>query len=318
MPSAKRTSFGLLGVIALALAACGDDGDGTQASTDGGRSDWPETVSYATLPTADADVIARHEPFEAYMGECLDHPFELFTGSSYVAVVEAMRTDSVHVAKFGPFAYILAADRADAEAFATGTADPDDATYRSLIITLEGNGIDSADDLKGKSFAFADPASTSGHIIPRTMLIEEWGVTNDEFEEQLGDMIHVGGGEAIVSSVLNEEVAAGALSENFWVGQVEEGDDYADHPNYDDLVVFRESDDLPRALEAYDANLPDDLKEQLEECFLDAIDHEELSEFFTEFGYDAGYVPAEDSTYDVIRDAADKLGMGPEELLNQD
>lgn len=317
MPNAKRTSFGLFGVAAIVLAACGDDGN-TNESANGDRSDWPETISYATLPTADAEVVARHEPFETYMGECLDHSFELFTGSSYVAVVEAMRTDSVHVAKFGPFAYILAADRANAEAFATGTADADDPTYRSLIITLGKHGFESAEDLKGTSFAFADPASTSGHIIPRTMLIDEWGITNDEFEDQLGDMLHVSGGEAIITSVLNEEVTAGALSENFWINQVQGSDEYTGHDNYDDLVVFRESEDLPRAVEAYRADLADSLKEQLNQCFLDAINQEELADFFTEYGYDAGYVPAEDASYDVIRDAAEKLGMSPEDLLNQE
>lgn len=296
----------------LVAGACGgDDSSATSAS----GSEWPETISYATLPTADATVVQQYEPFRAYMERCLDHPFELFTGTTYVAVVEAMRTGSVHVAKFGPFAYILAADRAGAEAFATGTADPDVTTYNSVVITLEKHGLTDLQDLRGQSIAFADPASASGHIFPRAMMIDAWGVTNAEFEDNVGDMKFVSGGESIVMSVLNEEVAAGALSSNFWDTQIE---NYSSHENFDQLTGLAESDPIPRAVEAYDSDLPEDLKERLSECFIDVVNQEELADFREESTYEAGYVPIDDSAYDVVRTAAENLDMSPEQLLEQD
>lgn len=317
MPATTRKTLIFLAGAALALTACAG-GDTGAASTADGRSDWPDTISYATLPTADSRIAQQYEPFRDYMEQCLDHPFELFTGTTYVSVVEAMRTGNVHAAKLGPFAYILAVDRAGAEAFATGTSDPDVTTYNSLIITLRKHGFDSLDDLRGQSFTFADPASASGHIFPRAMMIDAWGVTNEEFESQLSDMKHVSGGESIVMSVLNEEVSAGALSSNFWTNQVEGGTNYADHPNFEQLVVLQESDPIPRAVEAYKSDLPDNLKEQINKCFTDVVNQDELATFLEETGYSAGYVPINDSDYDVVRKTAESLDMGPEELLQQD
>lgn len=149
----------------LLLAACGEDLDNSGSGEDKGKESWPETVQYGLLPTDDVnDLVSEFTPFEDYMGKCLDHPFELFTGTDYTAMIEAMRTDNIHLSRFGPFSYILAAERAGAEAAMIAVADESEPTYSSLILTLEGNGIDEIADLEGKRFAFVDPTSSSGHL----------------------------------------------------------------------------------------------------------------------------------------------------------
>src|SRR6185295_10952209 len=45
-------------------------------------------------------------------------------------------------------------------------------SYFSVISVKKGNGINSMADLRGKSLNFVDPASTSGHLVPKTDLIK--------------------------------------------------------------------------------------------------------------------------------------------------
>jgi phosphonate transport system substrate-binding protein len=114
-------------------------------------------------------------------------PITYFTGTSYSAVIEAMRAKRVDAMQVGPFAYLLAVQEANAEALAIGVttrAEPGkfDPTirdsYYSVISVKKGSGINKIDDLKGKNFNFVDPASTSGHLVPKTFFLNR-GINPD-------------------------------------------------------------------------------------------------------------------------------------------
>ena len=89
------------------------------------------------------------------------------TGTSYTAVIEAMRAHRIDVANFGAFSYVLAHEVAGADAVAT-FAGPDGkpGSYFATITTWPGSGLKTLQDVKGKAFGFSDPASTSGHLVP--------------------------------------------------------------------------------------------------------------------------------------------------------
>lgn len=323
-----RNAAGPMAVAAtmVLLAACGqgsdggatDDGATTTVETadeDEGNGQWPETVTYGLLPTEDSAALElRYDPFEEYMAACLDHPFELFTGTNYTAMIEAMRGGNIDVAKLGPFSYIFAAERADAEALVQELTLDGEAFYTSQFATLESSGFSSLADLEGQPLAFVDPASTSGHLFPRALLIDEIGVTDDELEDWLGEVVFSGGHDASLLAVLNGDVAVAPVSSVAWVRNVDDGD-LGDHPNADELVVLAETRDIPRTVEAVQGDLPDDLKTAIADCFTGIADDPEMADFLEDFS--AGYIPTEDSNYDVIRDTAEALGMGPEELLEE-
>lgn len=328
----NRKILVILAMFGLLIAACGESLDETepdQGSADGGasgdRSGWPETIQYGLLPTDDMDdLVALYTPFEEYMATCLDHPFKLFTGTNYTAMVEAMRTGNLHISRFGAFSYILAHDRAGAEAIAVPVADPDDATYRSLIITLKSHGFSSLADLEGTTFSFVDPASTSGHLFPRALIVNEMGITNEEVESWFGEVVFAGNHEASLLSVLNEDTDAGALvstsdliTNEGGTWQILDDGDAGDHPNADDFTVLTESGDIPRTVEAIQQDLPDSLKDAVMSCLEGVVDDPSLADFREEGGFDAGYIPASDSDYDVVRETANALGMGPEDLLDE-
>jgi phosphonate transport system substrate-binding protein len=74
--------------------------------------------------------------------------------------------------------------------------------YFGCILTRSDSGIDRLEDLIGKSFAFSDETSTSGHIFARALL-QRHGV-------ELGHVLFAGGHPNAVQAVEDGKVAGGA------------------------------------------------------------------------------------------------------------
>jgi len=79
----------------------------------------------------------------------------------------------------------------------------DTTTYNGCILTRTDSGIRRLEDLNGRSFAFSDETSTSGHIFARALL-NRAGVT-------LGHVYFAGGHPNVVQAVMDGKVAGGAV-----------------------------------------------------------------------------------------------------------
>ncbi|MBE8162762.1 MAG: phosphate/phosphite/phosphonate ABC transporter substrate-binding protein [Bdellovibrionaceae bacterium] len=92
--------------------------------------------------------------------------------SSYIAIVEAFGTQRADFAIFNTFGYILAKDvkKYPVEAILTVEREKGKRSYHSQILVRADSNIKTLQDLNGKRFAFSDPASTSGYIVPHNML----------------------------------------------------------------------------------------------------------------------------------------------------
>ena len=83
-------------------------------------------------------------------------------------MIEALRAKHLDIAYLGPFSYVLGHDR-DA---GRGIRHRRDRQVRPHLLSqpdhrAQDSGIKTVNDLKGKNFAFVDPASTSGHVFPQ-------------------------------------------------------------------------------------------------------------------------------------------------------
>ena len=276
------------------------------------KAEWPDPVIFALLPTEDAEVLTEEfKPFVSYMNNCLDTPVEAFVAVNYTAVIEAMRFGNAHVMRVGPFAYTLAHERAGAEAIVLPTGNKDNPTYRSEIITLERYGFNELSDLEGATFAFVDPASSSGYMYPRQMLLEEFGLANDEIDDWFGDVVFSGGHAASIVSVLNGDVEAAAVAS---VNATKDGE-YDDHPNWGEYTILAETREIPGTVEAIQGDLPASLREALTACYLGIIDDPSMTEFLAGLGATDGYILTNDAAYDIVRDTAAALGLDPATLL---
>lgn len=312
-------------------------------AAEGDKADWPATFRVGFFASDDAEkTLKDNEPFRRYMEEKLGIPVELFTGTSYSAVIEAMRADRVEGMLVGPFAYVLAVQEAQAEALGINMGLEADATsynpdapthYYSTIFTKKGSGIATLEDLKGKDFAFVDPASTSGHLAPKTLLIKN-GINPDT------DMktVFAGSHPSAVLAVWNDQTPAGATFENNLYTLAKEGQvefcGFEDGKTavkrtpeelkavYDacpdgNLVIVAYSDEIPSTPFAVRSTLPASFKQAVKDALLAIKDSDELvttiQSWYVDPSADMG-LDSLDQYYNSLRDIAKLLNLDLKEL----
>jgi len=125
--------------------------------------------------------------------------------TSYTTVIEAMGSNQVDVGWLAPFAYVLAHDKNGAQVILASLRQGSK-TYRSQIIVRADSGINSIEQLRGKKFAFVDPASASGFLFPNALLAQQ-GI---DYKAFFSDTIFAGGHDKVIIAVYNKQVDGGA------------------------------------------------------------------------------------------------------------
>jgi phosphonate transport system substrate-binding protein len=259
-----------------------------------------EVLRIGAIPAEDAQKSREaHKKLTDYLEKKVGIKTELFVATDYTGVVEAMRAKKLEIAFFGPLSYVLAADKANAEAYAKEYRKKGGSRYQGLIITHPESGIDTLQDLKGRTFAFVDPASTGGNLIPRLNLMKN-GIDPDK---DLGTVMYSGGHDSSGLSVKNKKVDAAAIVNVAYDNMRSQGI----LTDADAKVIFT-SDPFPGSTWAWRKDLPDDLKEKIKAAFLQLhIEDPEALKTFA--GKVERYEPVLDSDYDLIRETAKTLNL---------
>ncbi|WP_373231442.1 phosphate/phosphite/phosphonate ABC transporter substrate-binding protein [Cohnella sp.] len=288
-------------------------GQSTTENTTESEDKWPDKLVFTPIPLEDQSVLTkRYEPFAEYLKSELGIPVEIFPATSYAAAVEAMRNGHSDLGYFGPFAYIHAASRAGAEAFAGGIKAGGEPVYYSYFITLKDSGINTLEDLKGKSFLWADPTSASGHLFPKAHLVNELGIPVDKVDGMFGEVAFSGNHEASVLAVLNGDADAAAVYDITYNMVINEN---KDHPNMDKLVIFEKTNPIPLPPFTVRKDLPESLKVAIKDAFYNVANVPELKAYLEDTGHAGGYVEIADDAYEVVRMTAAGLEMAPEDLV---
>jgi len=303
----KTAILGLFLCLTLVLAGCQTGENGTKVSNTGemkviemtGGSDI-KVLKMGLIPADDAeDMLRSYEPIKEYLSKELGIPVEIQVTSDYTATIEAMRSKHIDMAWFGPFSYVIAANVAGAEAIVNGVKESTgSATYTSMIIANADSGIETLDDLRGKNFAFVDPASTSGNLIPRKMLIENEIDPDNDFSTSY----YAGTHGAVQYAIANGKVDAGASGDNVYKRMIFEGEI---DPEVN--IVIYESEPIPGSPIVVRGGLPIELKRKIQDALV-SMDQQTIHQV-DGWGGIARYQKVTDKDYDVIRETAKILGM---------
>jgi phosphonate transport system substrate-binding protein len=259
----------------------------------------PDVLKVALLPDENAsELIKRNEPFRKYLEETVGREIELVVTTDYSSMIEAMRFGRIHLAYFGPLSYVLAKTKSDIEPFAAMVKDGA-ATYRSVVIANAASGVESLEDAAGKIVAYGDRASTSSHLIPKTMLNEAGLEAEKDYQQQF-----VGTHDAVAVAVQNGNAQVGGLSEVIWEAVTERG--LVDESKINVLGYSKPYPQYPWTMQS---SLAPELKDKIRASFLDLKDEAVLQAFKAE-----GFAPTTDADYDVIRDLGTILGIDPQKL----
>jgi phosphonate transport system substrate-binding protein len=266
------------------------------------------TVRFGVEPY---DTAARLVPIYQKVGELIGDKLgckvEVFVATSYNAEIEAMRNGKLEIGEFGPLGYVLAHQVAKAEAVAAfGTADGKPDTYWASIVTYPGSGINTVAEIKGHSFAFSDPASTSGHLFPAYGL-RKAGLDPDKDVRGIFAGSHTSSFEALY----NHKVDAGELNSEQLESAKQRG-----HYKDGDLVFLWKSDPIPTDPFVVRGDLPAEFKKRVI-VVLQSLDLSALDPADRKIMVGAGVarlVPQTDGAYDGIRDLVKTLNIDLEKL----
>jgi phosphonate transport system substrate-binding protein len=257
----------------------------------------PGVLTVGFIPAEDARAMVRQSAaILEIVAKQTGMKVDTFVGSDYNGTIEALRNGHVDVALLGPFSYVLATTQAPVEAFAvTVIAKTMQPSYKSIIIAKNESPITSLATLKGRTFAFVDPGSTSGYMVPAAAFVLA-GMTP---EKDLGKVVYSGGHDATIVAVAEGKVEAGAVADRIYERGCAKG--LADCAK---LKVVWQSDPIPNDPMLYRKNLPEDLKKKIREAFYSVKNLP-----FGEMGTVARFDPASDKDYDSVRNVAKALKL---------
>jgi phosphonate transport system substrate-binding protein len=260
---------------------------------------WPKELTFALLSTENASEITRRwGPILAQLEKDLGVKVKSVTATDYRGTIEALKFKKAELGHLGPKAYVEASanNYANVEPIAQLQLANGSLGYRSCLIVHSDSEVFTPEDMAGKTFAFNDPNSTSGYLVPSAFFMMDMGVDPKKYFSKI---TFSGSHEASILAVANKKVEIASTNmpdlsqltrENkvprgalrvIWVSKL--------IPN--DPIVVRK--DMPASLRSAITESLTTMKARNPEVF------KEIGAWL------GGFVPADDGKYQVIRDLND-------------
>ncbi|MBD8015964.1 MULTISPECIES: phosphate/phosphite/phosphonate ABC transporter substrate-binding protein [Planococcus] len=286
-------------LLALFLSACGNDSAEEESSTTG---DTQEPFTIGVIPAqTEGEMQTAMDKLQTILAEELDREVEIEVYPDYNGVVESMNYDQIDMAYLGPLTYVIAEANSNAKAIITQLVDGEP-FYNAYVITHTDNPVASLDELLENpgevQFAFGDPNSTSGSLIP-SIELQDRGVYESEQENEFETVRFTGSHDATALAVQNKQVDAGAIDSAIYNQLLESG-----KIDEDQLKIIWESEPLFQYPWAVLESTDDETVAKLREAFLAIEDPEILDAFGA-----TGFTEADNADYESIKQAAIKQGI---------
>ena len=216
MCKSKKVLFLCLAILliaSIALTACAP-------AKKWGTPDNPIVITF--VPSGDTGKITKAGTQIAdWLAKKTGLSFKIEVGTSFGASIEAMGAQKAQVGFLNTFSVLLAEQKygvipaiAVVRKYATpdGYPDPDAALkdsmqtfYKAEFLTKADSGINTFADLKGKTFCFVEPNSTSGYIVPNIILKANGINPETDFKA----VVNAGGHDKVAIAVYKGDCDAG-------------------------------------------------------------------------------------------------------------
>ncbi|WP_180682035.1 putative selenate ABC transporter substrate-binding protein [Tepidicella baoligensis] len=186
-----------------------------------GVSGWAQAqtvLRVTTIPEeAATEQVRKFTPLASYLERQLGMKVEFNPVNDYPAAVEALVNKRVDLVWFGGFTHVQANRRSGGKIVPLAQRE-EDTRFQSVFIAKTDSGIKTLADLKGKQVSFGSASSTSGHLMPRSFLLQA-GI---EPERDFRRVAFSGAHDATIASVVSGRVDAAALDITVWRKFVQE------------------------------------------------------------------------------------------------
>lgn len=268
-------------------------------------------LKFYLIPAQDIQALSDNgKVLELFLKKDLQMEVKVELPVSYIAVVEAFGSKRADVAIINTFGYILANDKYAVEARLKLINRGRDEYYGQIIARTDGPK--SIKELKGKKFAFVDPASTSGYLLPLRLFKQE----NINIKEH----VFAGRHDTVVTAVYQRQVDAGAT---FYVPPDDDGT-FKDarmlvktqFPDvFDKIKILQLTGPIPNDPVAFRKDLPEELKIKIINSLVKYIKSEEGAKTMHNMYHITDFKVASDKDYDKVRQYLKDLGRSAQDFI---
>ena len=170
-----------------------------------------QVLRVTAIPDESPTELARKAaPLVKYLEAKLGMKVEFTPVTDYAAAVETLVSRKIDLAWFGGFTFVQANARSGGKVIPLVQREEDE-KFRSVFITSDPD-IKTLADLKGKDVSFGSQSSTSGHLMPRSFLLQAGVDPDKDFRRVAFSGAH----DATIAAVAGGKVQAGALNISVW------------------------------------------------------------------------------------------------------
>ncbi|NBO20424.1 MAG: phosphonate ABC transporter substrate-binding protein [Rhodobacteraceae bacterium] len=254
------------------------------------------------------DRITGNECYRKAIEDAVGVPVKLFTPADYDGVIQGLLGGTLDMAWLGASAYAKIALTDPKAVDVKLIAENVDGTqgYYSIGIANKASGITSMDDAKGHSFAFAEPNSTSGYLVPAAELTAKYG----DLDKYFKSTAFSGGHEQTIVGVANGTYDAGVTNGDRigdWADGYTSGAIHkaaaAGLVDMNNLVEIWHSALIPNGPFVVRAALPQDIKEKITAVTADLPEKDHACAVSVNGGDAKDFVPVDPAIYAGILEA---------------
>jgi phosphonate transport system substrate-binding protein len=242
----------------------------------------------------------RYQAIADYLSQQSGAEVVLVVLSRYGNIIDNFVATDLDGAFFGSFTAALAQEKLGVQPLARPEYPDGTSVYHGLIFVRKDSGIRTADDMKGKRFAFVDKATTAGYLLP-LHYFKDHGV--DDYHSWFAETYFTGTHDGAIYDVLHQKADIGAAKNTIF-------SELASHDSRisDELVILTRSPDVPENGLCVRADLDDSLKNKLKEALLNMNRHKKGRKILKAFGADR-FIATAAADYAPVFEFADDIGL---------
>jgi phosphonate transport system substrate-binding protein len=253
-----------------------------------------------TIPEeAATEQVRKFTPLANYLEKKLGMKVEFTPVSDYPAAVETLVNKKVDLVWFGGFTYVQAQLRSGGKIIPIAQRE-EDTRFQSVFIAKTDSGIKALADMKGKQVSFGSQSSTSGHLMPRSNLLNA-GINP---EKDFRRIAYSGAHDATIASVVSGKVDAAALDITVWRKFVTEG-----KVNTKEVDVFFTTPPFYNYNWSVHADMPADLRSKVQKALLELDPSTPEGKEILQLNRATRYIPTSPDNYRGIEAAGRSAGL---------
>ena len=248
---------------------------------------------------APSELQRKFKPLGEYLKAKTGMDVQFTPVTDYAAVVEGLASRKIDLAWLGGFTFVQAKLRTEGQALPIVQRAEDEKFTSRFIVPID-SPIKTIADLKGHTFAFGAPSSTSGSLMPRYFLQQQGIVPERDFKTVAFSGAH----DATVAFVASGRADAGALNTSVLDKLVE-----AKNPNAEKVRVLATTPPFFDYNWTVRPGLDPAITKKLTDAFLALDASRPADKEILDLQRASKFVPTKASNYDGIESAGKSAGL---------